>query len=204
MGVPDGRGANVMRSAGIHELNMAEVGVVERRHASIAPAVIHAAASGDVEALAEVMAAHDGDMTRICMVITGDVASARDAVQAAWPIAWRRMGTLRDPSRLRAWLMAVAANEARQLIRRERRRATHDGRAFALVQSPDPADAGDRLDLVAALARLAPDERRLIALRVAADLSSEEIARELGTTASAVRGRLARVLARLRGELTDG
>ena len=177
--------------------------MAERRDSSIAPTEIDAAASGDVEALAQIMAAHDGDMARICMVITGDPASARDAVQAAWLIAWRRLPTLRDAARLRPWLMSVAANEAKQLLRRERRRARHEARAADDRRSIDPAHRAEHVDLADALGRLSADERRLLALRYVGGLTSEEIGRELSASAAAIRGRIARVLARLRSELSD-
>jgi len=38
-------------------------------------------------------------------------------VQSARSIAWRKLSSLRDPERLRPWLVSVAANEARQLVR---------------------------------------------------------------------------------------
>lgn len=139
------------------------------------------------------------------MVITGNRALVDDAVQAAWVTAWRRLGSLRDADRLRPWLMSVAANEARQLIRSIGRRADYE-RAAASAQAShgpggDPAAAADRVDLVQAVRQLSPDERRLVALRFVADLTSEQIARELGGSASAVRGKLARIVARLRREL---
>jgi len=88
---------------------------------SLAGAVARAAA-GDEIAFARIIRAHHDDMTRVCFVICGDLDIADEAVQAAWPIIWRKLGSLRDPSRLRPWLVSIAANEARQLIRRRRRR----------------------------------------------------------------------------------
>jgi hypothetical protein len=41
---------------------------------------IAAAQRGDTEALAELMALHDGSMRRICMVILGDAALVDEAV----------------------------------------------------------------------------------------------------------------------------
>ena len=79
------------------------------------------AAAGDIDALARIVSAHHDDMARLAFVICGDQDLAQDAVQAAWPVAWRKLGTLRDPASLRPWLMSVAANEARQLIRHKRR-----------------------------------------------------------------------------------
>src|SRR5438093_7667832 len=80
------------------------------------------AASGDENAFARIVQGHHDDMMRVCFVICGDLDLADEAVQAAWPIVWRKLGSLREPSRLRPWLVSVAANEARQLIRRRRRR----------------------------------------------------------------------------------
>lgn len=171
---------------------------------SIPASLIADAAAGDAEALARIMAAHDSDMARVCMVIVGEPSLTREAVQAAWISAWRRLGTLRDPDRLRSWLVAIAANEARQLLRREGRRRSHEGRAPVGWTPPDPASRAEWLDLQAAIGRLDPDERRLLALRLVAGLTSEEVARVLGGSPSAIRGRLARILARLRQELSDG
>src|SRR5215210_1454227 len=88
---------------------------------SIAAAVALAAA-GDEAAFARIVRAHHDDMTRVCFVICGDLDIADEAVQAAWPIAWHKLGSLREPGRLRPWLVSIAANEARQLVRRRRRR----------------------------------------------------------------------------------
>ena len=80
------------------------------------------AVEGDEAAFARIVRAHHDDMVRVCFVICGDLDIADEAVQSAWTIAWRRLRELRDPGRLRPWLITVAANEARQLIRRRRRR----------------------------------------------------------------------------------
>ena len=71
-------------------------------------------------------------MARVAYLVSGSLDLADDAVQAAWAIAWRRLGTLRDPARLRPWLMSVAANEARQMARGDRRRTVRELR----VQAP--------------------------------------------------------------------
>ena len=52
------------------------------------------AAAGDADALARIVGAHHDDMARICYVICGDRDMAQDAVQAAWPIAWRKLDSL--------------------------------------------------------------------------------------------------------------
>ena len=68
----------------------------------------------------------------------------------------------------------------------------------------DPLAAGiAAADLRRVLAALDPTDRALIALRYVAELSSDEIGRALGMSASGARGRLSRVLLRLRGDPGD-
>jgi len=170
----------------------------------IAATTVADAAAGDADALARIVGAHHDDMARICFVICGDADLAQDAVQAAWPIAWRKLGTLRDPEALRPWLMSVAANEARQMIRRQRRNPVLEIAVADIgSQSADPARDPGLADLALALRRLAPEDRALLALRYVAGFDATEIGRAMGKSPSGVRSRLARVIARLRTELED-
>jgi len=163
------------------------------------------AAAGDETAFARIVAAHHDDMIRVCVAICGDIDLADEAVQAAWPIAWRKLGTLKDVDRLRPWLVAIAANEVRQLLRHQRRRTLVEisipsGTSAAAL---DPAARAGDLDLANAFARLSPDDRMLLALRYVAGFDSTELGRATGRSASGVRARLARLLDRLRSELSD-
>ena len=162
------------------------------------------AAAGDELAFARIVQAYHDDMIRVCFVICGDVDVADEAVQAAWLIVWRKLGSLRDPSRLRPWLVSIAANEARLLIRRRRRRTIVELEvADAALSAVDPAGRVADIDLTNALARLDPDDRVLLALRYVAGFDSTELARATGRSPSGTRVRLARLLARLRTELRD-
>jgi RNA polymerase sigma-70 factor (ECF subfamily) len=162
------------------------------------------AAAGDEVAFARIVQAHHDDMTRVCFVICGDLDIADEAVQAAWPIVWRKLGSLRDPSRLRPWLVSIAANEARLLIRRRRRRTVVElAVSDATAADVDPAGRVADIDLTNALARLDPDDRVLLALRYVAGFDSTELAQATWRSPSGTRARLARLLARLRTELRD-
>jgi RNA polymerase sigma-70 factor (ECF subfamily) len=170
---------------------------------SLAGAVALAAA-GDEFAFARIIRAHHDDMTRVSFVICGDLDVADEAVQAAWPIIWRKLGSLRDPGRLRPWLVSIAANEARQLVRRRRRRTVVElAMVGSMSSGVDPAGHVGDLDLANALGRLDPDDRALLALRYVAGFDSTELARATGRSASGTRARLARLLDRLRTELSD-
>ena len=172
----------------------------------MATSAIRKAAAGDAIAFARIVDAHHADMIRVAYVVSGGSQElADDAVQAAWTIAWQKLGSLRDPERLKSWLVSVAANEARQLCRRQHRRPvveldidpTDPGAA-------DPADTAEDVDLRVAIERLTADDRALLALRYEAGLDSTEIGRLAGRPASTIRWRLARLIARLRKELSDG
>jgi RNA polymerase sigma-70 factor, ECF subfamily len=167
-------------------------------------AAVALAATGDEAALTRIINAHHHDMTRVAFLICGDLDIADEAVQAAWPIAWRKLSSLREPTRLRPWLVSIAANEARQLLRRSRRRSVVELRMSDRPHpSVDPAAGIGDIDLGNALARLHPDDRALLALRYVAGFDSTELARATGRSASGTRARLARLLDRLRLELRD-
>lgn len=167
---------------------------------------IASAASGDEVAFGRIVAEHHDHMRRVCRFITRDDGLADDAVQGAWHIAWRKLGSLRDPARLRPWLISVAANEARRLSKRQRRRLEVEVRVDASGRPGgiDPATGIDRVDLRRAMARLDPDDRALLAMRYVAGFSSTELAEVTGLSAPGTRARLARLLKRLREELDHG
>ena len=167
-------------------------------------ATLDRAVAGDEAAFARIVAAFHADMARVAYGICGDREAALDAVQSAWVIAWRKLRTVREPERLRSWLVAVAANEARHELRR--RHAATVTEIEVRVPTKDEADPQaeiDNIDLVNALRRLSPDERSLIALRYGAGLDSTEIAPLLHVSPSGVRQRLMRTLEHLRKELRD-
>lgn len=168
-------------------------------------AIVRLAAQGDEAAFTRLVDRHHASMARVAYAVCGDPEAALDATQAAWAIAWRRLPTLRNPSQVRAWLVAIAANQARETVRRGRTRPVVDiGDAMDTLPGPgDPADGIASVDLARALARLKPDDRALLALRFVAGLDSTEIATQLGLSASGVRSRLARLIERLRKELDD-
>ena len=170
----------------------------------IAADTLSDAAAGDALALARIVEAYHDDMARLCFVICGDRDTAQEAVQAAWSIAWRKLGSLRDPASLRAWLMTIAANEVRQQLRRQKRERVVEIEVIDIgSERLDPASRAGVLDLRTALAQLTPEDRALLAMRHVAGFASPEIGESLGISADAVRTRLSRLIARLRLELAD-
>ena len=157
------------------------------------------AASGDRVAFTRLVAAHHADMLRLAGVIVGDPDLARDAVQSAWQNAWTGLRRVRDHNRVRPWLLSIAANESRQILRR-RRPTEADS---LLTELLDPVDHFEDLDLRAAVDRLNPRDRELLGLRYVLGFNSVELASQFGLSPEGVRGRLKKLVDRLRAELTD-
>jgi RNA polymerase sigma factor (sigma-70 family) len=180
----------------------AQTRMADRRTAD----ALASAAAGDEFAFRRIIAAHHDDMRKVCMAIADDRAIADEATQSAWVIAWKRLGDVRDEEHLRPWLVTVAANEAKQLLRKRRRRAEVEIAADAahVPGGSDPASAVVDIDTRAAMARLDPDDRALLALRYLAGFDSNELAQALGMKPGTVRQRLRRLLERLREELDHG
>src|SRR5258707_9554190 len=105
---------------------------------------VDSAVAGDEAAFASIVDTYQADMERVSFAICGDIDLAREGVQVAWAIVWRRLGTLRDVARIRPWLITIAANETRRLGRRRSGRrlveiAVSASDAGAVWGGPDPA-----------------------------------------------------------------
>ena len=161
------------------------------------------ARTGEREAFTALVERHHLELVRIAYAITGDIDAARDAAQLAWIKAWQQLPKVREPERLRAWLIAIAANEARQSVRAHRRRHVREiaPPTHGEPTGPSVTNVADRLDLAAALVRLDAADRALLAMRYLAGLTAEEIGTATGRSASGVRTRLSRLVAHLREDL---
>ena len=165
------------------------------------------ARQGDADAFTLIVDAHHAELVRVAYAVCGDADLAREAAQTTWIKVWQRLGGLREPDKLRPWLVSIASNEARQAIRSRRRRRVREVPALDPETATDgpiaAAPSVDRSDLMGALARLDPDDRALIAMRYLAGLGSDEIAEATGRSAGGVRARLSRLMTRLREDLGD-
>jgi RNA polymerase sigma factor (sigma-70 family) len=167
---------------------------------------VQSAAAGDEVAFGRIIAAYHGEMFRICHAISRDQAIAEEAVQSAWSIAWHKFSSVREPDRVRPWLISVAVNEARQLLRKRRRRADVEVPIDTSIQpgGVDPATGIAHVDLQGSIERLDHDDRALLTLRYVAGFDASELSRVVGISPAGVRTRLKRLLDRLRQDLSHG
>jgi RNA polymerase sigma-70 factor, ECF subfamily len=135
-----------------------------------------------------------------------DRSAAEDVTAVAFERAYRRRRSFdRARGNERAWLFGIARNAALDELRRRRRHATlavdpeDPAAAHAFATGDELADdALRRTTLRAALDRLAPRERELVALKFHAGLTNAELARVLGVSESNAGTLLHRTMAKLR------
>jgi len=154
------------------------------------------------EAFRLLAAEHLDEAYRLSRAILGSQAEAEDATHDAFVRAWRKWGSLRDPSRFDAWFSRILVNTCRNRLRRMARHRGSDLSDELARRGPDPfRQADDRDQLAAALADLSIDHRVVVALRFYRDLSTRQIAEQLGVREGTVSSRLHYALHQLRTAL---
>jgi RNA polymerase sigma-70 factor (ECF subfamily) len=133
---------------------------------------------------------------------TGDVAEAEDLVQEAFARALARWPQVRSLENPEAWIRVVALNLARSKWRRATRGAAVMLRLRAAHQEAPPPSP-DHVTLVAALRKLPATQREALVLFHVADLSVDDIARQLNVATGTVKARLSRGRAALAADLGD-
>ena len=97
--------------------------------------VAAAIVAGDPDGLAEAYDRYAAPLYTYCRSLLREPADAADAVQDTFVIAASKLAGLRDQSRLRPWLYAVARNECHRRLRDKASAATS-----ALDQVPEMSD----------------------------------------------------------------
>ena len=171
-------------------------------------AAVTRARAGDLDAYEVLVARYTAPAHRAA-VLLGAGADADDVVQEAFVKAHRQLSRYRGESGFRPWLLAIVANETRNLHRSRRRRDGLVLRAAAREHpeptSPDPAEsamaAERRQRLVDQIRLLDAPEREVLVCRYLLDLSEAETATTLGVPKGTVKSRTARALTKLRNRL---
>ena len=131
-----------------------------------------------------------------------DAPAAEEVTAAAFERAYRKRNRF-DPKRgePRAWLFGIARNAALDELRRRGRQAelTAEPTDLNSFGSEEKAEHSERrLAVSAALERLEPRERELIALKFFAGFDNAEIAQVVGISESNAGTRLHRAMTKLR------
>lgn len=158
-------------------------------------------AEGDAAALAYVYDKYSNHLYTYAVSLTGDPASAADVVQDTLLLALARGSQLRDPSKLRPWLLAIARNECMRVLRNSKRTVELDGLdTVEAVSSPvdaelDSADARQLID--AAYSGMSVTDRDVLDLVMRQDLDVGAVATVLGVSANNASAKISRAKAQL-------
>jgi RNA polymerase sigma-70 factor (ECF subfamily) len=164
----------------------------------------------DENALASLYEAMAGRVYGLALRITRNVQTAEEVVEDTFWQIWRQAPRF-DPARgnATAWMLTMTRSRALDALRRVDQVAsdTESGEREAdLADGPEDllasSEAGKQLD--AALARLEPLPRQLVALAFFRGLSHEEIATHTGLPLGTVKSHIRRALVRLRDILLPG
>jgi RNA polymerase sigma-70 factor (ECF subfamily) len=167
--------------------------------ASLDTTLVERARRGDLDAFEAIVRDRMGAVYRLSLAITGNEADAADATQDAFVAAWRQVRSLRDASRLEAWLGRIAINSARMVVRARSRRSVREIRGLetaAMSAAAEPATTGfspaerDGRALGAALERVDPAKRAILALHHLEGKGIAEIAAILGIREGTAKSRL--------------
>ena len=139
------------------------------------------------------------DLLRFAHWLARDRAIAEDIVQESLLRAWRSRDALKEPGAARAWLLTIVRREHARLYERKRLELVPledvvETQATPRLAEPD----GDLFTLRHAIMRLPLEYREPLVLQVVGGFSTEEIARELALTPTAVLTRLFRARNKLR------
>lgn len=147
---------------------------------------------GDEGAAGVLVRRHTAALARFIHGLGAPPSDIEDLLQEAFFRAFRSIGSFRGDASFRGWLFRIAANAARDLHRRSRRRGvvlSLEDRDLPDVADPaGEAEAGEAEDrLNGALRHLAPKQREVFLLRAQQGLGYDDIAEALGTTPGAAR-----------------
>lgn len=165
---------------------------------------VTAARAGDAGAFRALFERHAAAVRRFLRDLARDEAYADEATQETFVRAHRRLATLREDQRVRAWLLGIARRVFLEELRRRPRvgeadlERVEDGR-----RSPE-ADLliAEQVQLFRdALARLRPDRRSVLLLQIDHGLGYDEIAQVMGWSPAQVRNELHRGRQELRAQL---
>jgi RNA polymerase sigma-70 factor (ECF subfamily) len=163
------------------------------------------ALTGGPEAFAPIVRRYQDAVFAVALARLGDFHEAEDVAQGVFVAAFERLGNLKDPSRLGAWLRSVTIHHCIDRLRR--RRATRSLEHMDKQPGSSPAPEAElerrefRDQVLAAIARLSKVQRETTTLYYINGYSIGEVARMQEVPVGTVKRRLHDARGRLKEEM---
>jgi RNA polymerase sigma factor (sigma-70 family) len=167
------------------------------KHSQTDSQLVRMASSGDHQAFVTLVERHQAMVSGVALSILQDFGASEDAAQDTFVTAWKKIGTLHDPAKLRPWLATLARNTALSHLRMKKRKEANkalDETAKDFTPGPDQLSAHkDDLSLVLATLETLPEKYRTpLILFYREEQSVAAVAQALGLSQDAVKQRLKR------------
>jgi len=159
--------------------------------------------SGRSEAFEPLVTPYRQPLLAIAYRLTRDLEEAKEVAQETLLRAYKYLGRYDTSRSFRNWLFQIAANEARDRVRKRRREADaveEAGRESIANRDPDSGRSSRefRSDLENCLSVLSPREREVFVLRDLEELDIKETAGALGISSISVRVHLSSARRKIR------
>jgi RNA polymerase sigma-70 factor (ECF subfamily) len=163
-------------------------------------------ARGDEAAFTELVEGYGPKLLAVARRLLGSRADAEDAVQRALLQCYQGAAGYEPRWAVSTWLYRILTNICVDELRRRTVRHAYAAAPPAESLSPfdAPGDAGRRIDVARALARVPREARVLLALHYVNGLGNAELARIRGISINTVKSQLARGKGILRAALAEG
>lgn len=142
--------------------------------------------------LTRLMETYGTNVLRVCFLYLHDHALAQDAAQTTFLKAWKALDRLRADASEKAWLMAIAVNTCRSVLRSREYRLYAHGADLANLPEPSVAPCLPDSTVARAVQALPARYREVVILHYYQNLPTADVARALRIPESTVRTRLHR------------
>jgi len=172
-------------------------------------ATLELARGGDTGAFAQIVRQYQSLVSGVLFSATGDFHKSEDFTQETFLIAWQKLGELRDPNHLAAWLCTIARN----LVHRSHRKATLETVSLSEeIGGPTPPAHAPDAEMLrkeqsefvwSAIGEMDDKYRETLVLYYRSGQSVREIASATASTEEAIRQRLVRARKTLKAKLEE-
>ena len=172
--------------------------------------LIQRSLTGDENAFAKLVRKYQKQVHALAWRKVGDFHVAEEITQDTFLRVYKKLSTLKDPGRFAGWLYRIAARQCHAWLRKKQiqTQALEDtdlelieGGTYSqyIAAEQEKAATEAQRDIVQRLlARLRESERTVVTLHYFGEMTTEEISRFLGVSASTVKSRLRRARLRLK------
>ena len=168
--------------------------------------LIRQIAGGDQDALRELYAIYGQRLYAYAMRLTGDPATAEEAVQESLIAVWQGAGRFRGQGRVIAWLLGIVHYKALNLVRGRQMDVLEEGPEEPADRGPLPDEQAARSEqrrmISSGLKHLSLEHRMVLELVFYQGLSLSEVAEVCGCPVGTVKSRLNYAKNSLRGTLS--